>query len=401
MNQMNIGHYRDVYKDDLFNKVIPFWIRHSPDYEYGGYFTCLERDGSVYDDKKYMWLQAREAWMFARLYNEYQQKQEYLDLAKLGIDFMIRYGRDEKGRVYFSLTRDGGPYFFQRKPYAAVFYVLALIEYSKSTGQREFFDQAVKLFWDIIKWVENPALLGRPVLSGPEPMSSLANVMVLASMAIELSIVDCRQEYLEIIKKVAERVKIHYCKQEQILLENASLAGQPAGNWPEIRLFNPGHSIETAWFLLHLLDFIENPEIERIAYDVLKGSLERGWDREYGGLYYLMDIDNKPILQIESTMKLWWPHTEALYALVLAYTKTGDPFWLDWLEKVHTYTYSHFVDQEVGGWFGYCDRRGNLTHTCKGGNYMGFFHVPRALWQCYTKLNAFILSGPDCGKGTD
>ena len=89
--------------------------------------------------------------------------------------------------------------------------------------------------------------------------------------------------------------------------------------------------------------------------------------------------EKKPTLQLESSMKLWWPHTESLYALVLAYTKTGDKVWLDWLDKVHQYTYSHFVDSEIGGWFGYCDRQGNLTHTSKGGNYKGFFHTPRAL----------------------
>jgi N-acylglucosamine 2-epimerase len=141
-----------------------------------------------------------------------------------------------------------------------------------------------------------------------------------------------------------------------------------------------------AWFVLHLLDFIDDKEAENIAYKALKGSLECGWDDEYRGLYYFMDIENKPTLQLESSMKLWWPHTESMYALILAYTKTGDKIWLDWLDRVHQYTYTHFVDSKIGGWFGYCDRQGNLTHTSKGGNYKGFFHTPRALWQCYSKL---------------
>ena len=78
-------------------------------------------------------------------------------------------------------------------------------------------------------------------------------------------------------------------------------------------------------------------------------------------------------------MKLWWPHTEAIYALVLAYTLTHEERWLRWLERVDRYAYAHFADPEYGEWFGYCDRRGHLTHTCKGGNYKGCFHVPRAL----------------------
>jgi N-acylglucosamine 2-epimerase len=118
---------------------------------------------------------------------------------------------------------------------------------------------------------------------------------------------------------------------------------------------------------------------KQLALDALEGSLEFGWDKEFGGLPYFMDIEGKPTLQLESSMKLWWPHTEAIYALVLAYKLTGQQKWLQWLEKVDGYAFSHFADAKFGEWFGYCDRRGNLTHTCKGGNYKGFFHVPRFL----------------------
>ena len=38
-------HYRTALLDD----VVPFWQRHSLDHECGGYFTCLNRDGSVPD----------------------------------------------------------------------------------------------------------------------------------------------------------------------------------------------------------------------------------------------------------------------------------------------------------------------------------------------------------------
>ena len=35
------------YKDELMDSVLPFWLEHSQDKEYGGYFSCLDRDGSV------------------------------------------------------------------------------------------------------------------------------------------------------------------------------------------------------------------------------------------------------------------------------------------------------------------------------------------------------------------
>jgi N-acylglucosamine 2-epimerase len=55
------------YRDCLLESVVPFWERFSPDWEKGGYFTCLERDGRVFDTDKFVWMQAREVWMFSRL----------------------------------------------------------------------------------------------------------------------------------------------------------------------------------------------------------------------------------------------------------------------------------------------------------------------------------------------
>ena len=35
----------NLYRDELLNNVMPFWLEKSQDKEYGGYFTCLDRTG--------------------------------------------------------------------------------------------------------------------------------------------------------------------------------------------------------------------------------------------------------------------------------------------------------------------------------------------------------------------
>jgi len=377
-----LENYLQSYKQALFESVIPFWLKHSLDQDCGGTFSCLDRDGTVYDSKKYIWLVGRSVWMFSRLYNECGKKQAHLDAAKLGVEYLEKNALDEIGRYYFSLTREGKPYFFQRKPYSAVFAMLAYLEYARASGQAQYKQKAIDLFWKITQWIENPDMLDRPVLAGAPKLSSLANVMVLAGMALELAQVDEDERYIDFMKKAVAGCRLHYDQERRILRENVALDGSGSPDSPEGRLFIPGHSIEVAWFMLHVLEFVSDDNACKMAYDIIEGSLELGWDREYGGLYYFMDVENRPTLQLESDMKLWWPHTEALYALVLAYTRTREQRWLNWLEKVHNYSFKHFVDTLHGGWFGYCDRRGNLTHTCKGGNYKGFFHVPRALLFC-------------------
>lgn len=372
--------FRSIYRKNLSESVIPFWYKNSPDWKNGGTFSCLEKDGTVYDTKKYIWLVGRSVWMFSRLYNEFDKDSKYFDVATLGVNFLQEHAKDEQGRYYFSLTDDGKPWFYQRKPYAAVFAMLAYLEYYKASGESEYKEQAVQLFWKINDWIEDSTKLGRPEMEGVPPISNLANVMVLASMAVELAGIDSDPEYMKMLEMALEGCKIHYNAELKILLENAPFNSKTdIKRWPEGRIFNPGHSIETAWFIMHLIQHIPDDQMLKLALEVLEGSLNLGWDKEYGGLYYFMDIEGKPTLQLESGMKLWWPHTEAIYALILAFRLSGDYKWIRWLEKVHEYTFDHFVDWKNGGWFGYCDRQGNLTHTCKGGNYKGFFHVPRAL----------------------
>lgn len=371
--------YLTRYRHDLTERVIPFWVRHSLDHEHGGYFTCLDRDGSVYDTRKYMWLQGRAVWMFSRLYRELEQREEWLEAARLGAEFIRRHGRDERGRVYFSLTRDGRPHAFQRKPYAAVFYQMGLFEYGRAAGDRACLDESAEVFWRIVDWIRDPALLDRPAFPGQAPTSSLADLLVVGMMALELARHTGDSRYGAVVAETIAGAARHYDPARRIFVESVALDGRDLSELPEGRLFNPGHSIETAWILLHMLELLPDPARAQMALDAILGSLELGWDERHGGILYFVDLGGRPTLQLEATMKLWWPHAEAIYALALAYARTRDPRWLPWLERVDAYTYGHFVDAEHGEWFGYLERDGSLALTSKGGNYKGFFHVPRAL----------------------
>ena len=256
---------------------------------------------------------------------------------------------------------------------------MGLTEYYRATGEPVYLEEARELFWKIVQWIQRPALLDRMENTALPPVISLASEMVLMCMAMDLLKISDDPRVRLVLKEAVERAIKHYDPGRCILLENVTLDGSDIGTWPEGRHFIPGHSIEVAWFILHALEFVTHPTARQVALDALEGSLEFGWDREFGGLTYFMDVAGKPSLFPEAPMKLWWPHTEALYALLLAYSTTHEQKWLAWLETVDAYAYRTFVDEEYGEWFGYCDRQGRLTHTCKGGSYKAFFHVPRFL----------------------
>jgi N-acylglucosamine 2-epimerase len=389
--------YATRYREELIERVIPFWMNHSLDQEHGGYFTCLTREGAVYDSRKYVWLQGRAVWMLSKLYNEVERRPNesdqhmvWLDAARLILDFLRKHARDAEGRYYFSLSREGRPSFFQRKPYSAVFAMIGMLEFSKATGDAALRQEAVDLFWRIRGWIDDPALLGRPALDGAPKLRALADVMIVASMACEIARVDPDPRYREVLRECVQASCEFYDPARRMFFEYAPLDA----TLPDGRFFCPGDSIECAWFLLHALEFAPDAGAEKMLLDSIEGSLEMGWDREFGGLYYFMDGEGLPALPLESNMKLWWPHTEAIYATILAYSKTGEQKWLDWLSKVDTYAFAHFSDAVHGEWFGYCDRRGQLTNTAKGNNYKGCFHVPRMLLLSSQLLDAMSIAKP-------
>ncbi len=118
----------EQYRSELLDRVVPFWLNKSQDTEFGGYFTCLDRDGSVYDTDKFIWLQGREVWMFSKLYNTVEPRQEWLDAAIQGAEFLKKYGHDGNLNWYFALDREGHPLV---EPYNIFSYTFATIAFGQ------------------------------------------------------------------------------------------------------------------------------------------------------------------------------------------------------------------------------------------------------------------------------
>lgn len=104
-----LGYWEETYKNDLVNDVMPFWLKYGIDKENGGYFTCLNRDGSLMDSNKSVWFQGRFAFILAYAYNHIEKRQEWLQACKNGIDFIEKYCFDTDGRMFYEVTATGVP----------------------------------------------------------------------------------------------------------------------------------------------------------------------------------------------------------------------------------------------------------------------------------------------------
>jgi N-acylglucosamine 2-epimerase len=376
------GYYQAALVDD----VIPFWVRHSADAQHGGYFTCLDRDGSVFDTDKFVWLQGRQIWMLSKMYTELEQRPEWLQLAESGMRFLRSHGRDAEGDWYFALSRDGRPLVQPYNIFSDCFAAMAFAEYGHAAGDSEAKDIARATYDRIMTRRENPTGKYNKLYPGTRPMTGLALPMILSNLTLELSTVLEPEVVNTRCTDAVSRVFDLFLNADLgVLHENVGPNGSRVDSF-EGRVVIPGHGIEATWFAMDFGERIGDESLIEKAVDVTLATLEYGWDEEYDGIFYFLDTHGHPPQELEWDQKLWWVHLETLVALLMGYRLTGRAECWDWFERVHDYTWSHFPDPEFGEWYGYLNRRGEVLLPLKGGKWKGCFHVPRGLYRCMREL---------------
>lgn len=375
----------DQYRAALTGDVLPFWMKHSPDWEHGGYFTCLDRVGKVYDTDKFMWLQCRQVWTFSKMAQVLDSPSQYVDMARLGYDFIKQNGLAPDRTFYFSLDREGRPLIHPYNIFSDCFAAMACANYARVSGSSEAGQLAVDTLGQILKRQEHPK--GKWEKStGNRPMKGFALPMILSNLVLEMDfLLDDALIDHTLDRCVAEVMQAFWDPQTGWIYEYID----PAGGHPDTfegRLVNPGHGIEAMWFIMDIADRRKDHALFSQCVDILLVLLEKGWDPTYEGIFYFLDAQGKPPLQLEWDQKLWWVHLEALVALLTAYRSTRRQDVWEWYQKVHAYTWGHFPDPVYGEWWGYLNRQGAPLIPLKGGKWKGCFHVPRALMRCSQEL---------------
>lgn len=384
-----LGYWAECYREDLVQNIMPFWMKYGLDTENGGVYTCVDRNGELMDTTKSVWFQGRFAYTCCFAYNNIEHRQEWLDAAKQTIDFIEAHCFDTDRHMFFEVTADGKPLRKRRYVFSESFAAIAMAEYSKATGDRTYAEKAMQIFREMRKRLTTPGLLEPKYLPTVE-MKGHSITMILINVANVLKQVIDDPELDEQTDQSLESLINNFAHPEfKALLETVG----PNGEFIDSingRLINPGHCIETSWFLMDVAERRGDKKLLEFALQILDWSWDWGWDDEFGGIINFRDCKGYPQQDYSQDMKFWWPQTEAIIANLYAYKLTGDEKYLKRHRQISEWTYAHFPDHEYGEWYGYLHRDGSVAQAAKGNIFKGPFHIPRMMIRSFMLCNEIL-----------
>ncbi len=372
------------YRTELTTDILPFWLEHGADPVNGGVYTCVDREGRLMDTTKSVWFQGRCAFVFSFAYNNIQPSAEYISMAKSCIDFIEAHCFDTDGRMYFEVTAEGKPLRKRRYVFSECFAAIAMSEYSIAAKQPEYGRKALKLFADIVRFINTPGILEPKYLPELQAIGhSITMILLNTAACIRRAVGDeaAREAGLDSqIDTSLELIRTRFMHPEvKALLEMVTPDGKLIDTIAG-RTVNPGHCIETAWFILEEARYRNwDKTLTDTGLTILNWAWESGWDKEYGGIINFVDCKGFPAQDYSQDMKFWWPQTEAIIATLYAYLATSDAKYLEMHKAISDWTYKHLPDAEYGEWYGYLHRDGSVAQPAKGNIFKGPFHIPRMM----------------------
>jgi N-acylglucosamine 2-epimerase len=395
---MDFAGLLELYRTTLLDDVIPFWMRHAID-PAGGLNSCISDAGEVVSREKWTWSQWRAGWGFSKLYNRIDRRTEWLQVARNICDFLAANGPLDNGHWPLLLDGDGTILRGYESIYVDGFAIYALAELWRATHEQRVLDLAMNTF----QAVETDLNAAKPPPAWPYPIKT-GCIAHGISMIFSLAFHELAQVTGDAVVRAAADNHHHRVmntflrKDRELVLECLHRDGREYPP-PDGSVVLPGHAIESMWFQIHVARDCDDQATITRAVQAIRRHLEIGWDAEHGGLFLAVDADGRPDVAWRfPDSKLWWPHTEALYATLLAYEYARQPWCLEWYQKVHEYSFSHYPVPVHGEWTQKLDRQGQPITEVVALPVKDPFHLPRALIYCIDVLERLLADDGAFGK---
>lgn len=376
-----------VYRSQLAD-IMEEWAAHTADQINGGYITDFGEDWELVSLRKNIWAQARQTYMFAAYYEYSGYVEKWLDLARIGRDFLVQHAYAGNGRWYYEVSEDGREVKEGTTTiFTDLFALIALAQYASVSGKDGDIGLIQDTFDSVKKNIVNSEFRDiKPHLwrAGIERHSPYM-IAIHSSMVAE-----------KVLGKEVTGPFIRFCIDKLInffgknesgyLLESLKEDGT-VWDTPEGRRVNPGHIFEGMWFCFDYARAKTDEIVMKDSLRIINNTAKVAVDREYGGVIHRFDCYGEAgeetlrtdTGELKSDDKVDWVNCESLYAFALAAVFSEDENAAERFRQLHHFCQLHFKPEEGGDWYSVLDRAGTPLRKNKGGKHRVAFHVPRAL----------------------
>jgi N-acylglucosamine 2-epimerase len=402
---MGVAELLNLYETHLRQQVLPFWMDRCIDWQHGGINNIVQDDGVVTSTDKFTWSQGRALWTFSAMYNHLDGNVKWLEVAR-NIAALLPKARMDDGRWAFCLHQDGSVAAPPQSVYVDAFVAAGLIEYARATSEAWALDMALDVYRRTSPLLRDHGTLPTAPHHIPAGLQAHGPSMIFANVYHELGVLADREDILHRALELAEIVMTQHVKADEQVLHEFVKSGGPVADSDAGKTYLPGHVAESMWFLERIYQHHARLDRVNLAFRVLRWHLARGWDPQHGGLLLACHTAGGRPQWHQPDAKVWWSHTESMYALLRAYEVTGAQWCWDWYWRVHEYAFEHFPNWKDGDWFQNLDRQGRpIPVVVKSLAVKDPFHLPRALLYGILVLRRLSASSearpPSTGESSD
>ena len=402
---------KSFYTSQIEDNFWPYWEKFI-DEDNGGLFTCINNNGTeIVSKDKYSWSQGRFLWLLSYLYSLSQTNILKIDSKKIKEasyklkDFILSncilddkkvvFLTDEKGK----LKVDSISGKIDASIYADCFVIIGLAAFSLYFKDKDVFNKSYDLYQSVIKRIKKNNYNSEPYPI-PKDLSAHSIPMILVNVESELLLAAKALKAEKKLKEIKTCLKNHI-KEIMGKFQSNGLINEFVCTEDKEKIKkkyeillkhkNPGHAIESMWFVIEADELLGRKSNIKLAKDVILNSINIGWDKSEGGLLRFVNSDGcrpgdsenedryEKLINNTWDMKLWWPHSEALYALLLINRYSNDREIFEWFDKVFNYTFSVFPNTEIGEWIQIRKRNGEAEEKLVALPVKDPFHILRFL----------------------
>ena len=390
MDSLNIEQLQQEYREALFDKFLPNMDEYVIDHELGG-FMCsvniLTRE--LASTNKKTWFEGRGIWVYSFLYNHFEKDPHYLEIARKSKDFILKLlpGDD---RFYFSeYSKEGKPLSnVEGDIYGNLFVAEGLAEYSKASGEKQYFDQAKKIILKAIKRYDSPDFYypykSKSLEKGPR---ILGHWMIFLSLATQMLRQEPDAEMEALAERCVDAIMKHHLNPEYGLLNEALDHNlEPLSDEVATQFGDIGHGCETLAFVMNYAVLKKNANLFKESSEAFKKHVEVAKDRVYGGYFLTMPNVDENVYELR---KMQWLPEEVLLGALTMIEHADDEWALNTFVETEAYLREKFMRPEYAFSIDSGDRKLEEYSLIRAEHY----HYPRQLMVSLLSFERMISRG--------